>query len=99
MTGSNAAEASMKKNDQVTRRTFISGAASTSLGFTIVPASVLARPAPSDRLNFGHIGLGGRGAAFCGHWCTWTRRWCLGRTSGALGTATCDRRFRRRCAT
>ena len=54
----------MKTNDQVTRRTFLSGAASTSLGVTIVPASVLAKPAPSDRLNFGHIGLGGRGRRF-----------------------------------
>ena len=54
----------MTKPDQFTRRSFISSAASTSLGITIVPASVLAKPAPSDRLNFGHIGLGGRGRRF-----------------------------------
>ena len=54
----------MTKKNQFTRRTFLSSAASTSLGITIVPASVLAKPAPSDRLNFGHIGLGGRGRRF-----------------------------------
>ncbi|MCY4188486.1 MAG: Gfo/Idh/MocA family oxidoreductase, partial [Bryobacterales bacterium] len=54
----------MPKPEQFTRRSFISSAASTSLGITIVPASVLATPAPSDRLNFGHIGLGGRGRRF-----------------------------------
>ena len=30
----------------------------------IVPSSVIASPAPSDRLNFGHIGIGGRGRRF-----------------------------------
>ncbi len=54
----------MKATSQPTRRKFLAGAASTTLGFTIVPASVLASPAPSDRLNFGHIGIGGRGRRF-----------------------------------
>jgi len=54
----------MKAKTQPSRRKFLAGAASATLGFTIVPSSVLARPAPSDRLNFGHIGIGGRGRRF-----------------------------------
>lgn len=53
-----------------TRRKFLSRSASAAAGvasFHIVPNTVFAaegRPAPSDRLNFGHIGLGGRGRRF-----------------------------------
>ena len=95
------AETSMKNKERVTRRTFLSGAASTSLGITIVPASVLATPAPSDRLNIGHIGLGGRGRRFLSaRLPIWTRRLFLlgepGRSRGPvhggrpLSTALCD---------
>ena len=49
---------------KTSRRKFLSRTAAASLGFTIVPSSVLASPAPSDRLNFGHIGIGGRGRRF-----------------------------------
>ena len=54
----------MPSNTKPTRRQFAKSAASTALGFTIVPSSVIASPAPSDRLNFGHIGIGGRGRRF-----------------------------------
>ena len=54
----------MDSTKRSTRRKFLAGAASTTLGFTFVPSSVLARPAPSDRLNLGHIGIGGRGRRF-----------------------------------
>src|SRR5215831_8635882 len=49
------------------RRSFLSGAASAAAGacmFDIVPSSVFAQPAPSDRINLGHIGIGGRGKRF-----------------------------------
>ena len=54
----------MNIKTKTSRRTFLSASASATLGFTIVPSSVIARPAPSDRLNFGHIGIGGRGRRF-----------------------------------
>ena len=54
----------MDSTNRSTRRKFLAGAASTTLGFTFVPSSVLARPAPSDRLSLGHIGIGGRGRRF-----------------------------------
>jgi len=46
------------------RRTFLAGTAASALSFHIVPGSVFAKPAPSDRINFGHIGIGGRGNTF-----------------------------------
>ncbi len=51
---------------QPSRRTFIAtGAAAAGVSlFDIVPSSVLAQPAPSDRINLGHIGIGGRGRGF-----------------------------------
>ena len=49
---------------KTTRRKFLGNSTAATLGFTIVPSSVLATPAPSDRLNFGHIGIGGRGRRF-----------------------------------
>ena len=54
----------MGTKNQSTRRKFLAGAASTALGLTYIPSSVFARPAPSDRLNLGHIGIGGRGRRF-----------------------------------
>ena len=53
-----------KTSTKASRRTFLSASASATLGLTIVPSSVIASPAPSDRLNFGHIGIGGRGRRF-----------------------------------
>ena len=52
-----------------TRRKFIknTGAlAGSALLFHIVPSRVLGQggPAPSDTINFGHIGIGGRGRRF-----------------------------------
>ncbi len=49
---------------KTTRRKFLANSTAATLGFTIVPSTVLATPAPSDRLNFGHIGIGGRGRRF-----------------------------------
>src|SRR5438094_4942381 len=51
-------------NTKSTRRQFIGGAAAGACLFDIVPSSVFAQPAPSDRVNFGHIGIGGRGRGF-----------------------------------
>ena len=58
-------------DNKTSRRRFLSQAASASsagvFSFTIVPSSVFGseeRPAPSDRINFGHIGIGGRGRGF-----------------------------------
>jgi predicted dehydrogenase len=48
----------------VPRRTFLASAASTTLGFTILPRHVLGgqgTPAPSDRLNIAAVGIGGMG--------------------------------------
>ena len=52
-----------------TRRNFLrkTGAAGGAALFHIIPARVLGlqgQPPPSDTLNFGHIGLGGRGRGF-----------------------------------
>ena len=44
------------------RRTFLG--ATGALAFDIIPGSVFAQPAPSDRINLGHIGIGGRGRGF-----------------------------------
>jgi predicted dehydrogenase len=43
------------------RRSFIKAAAATAVAPTIVPSSVFARPAPSDTLQFGCIGVGRQG--------------------------------------
>src|SRR5687768_2596075 len=58
----------MKAKGQLTRRRFVKGAvgaaAAGALGPTIVPRSVLGaeeRPAPSNRVNMGFIGMGGQG--------------------------------------
>ena len=62
----------MKSNDhtslpktQLTRRSFLTGSAAVSAGFLIVPRHVLGgagHVAPSEKLNIGVIGAGGRGA-------------------------------------
>ena len=47
------------------RRSFLARtAAAGACAFDIVPGSVFAQPAPSDRINLGHIGIGGRGRGF-----------------------------------
>lgn len=54
----------------ISRRNFMETAAATTgsvFAFSLVPSTVLGspnRPAPSDRLLFGNIGLGGRGMGF-----------------------------------
>ena len=45
------------------RRNFLKAAAATAVAPTIVPSSVFARPAPSDTLQFGCIGVGRQGQA------------------------------------
>lgn len=53
-------------DSQLSRRAFISGAATIGLGVTIVPRHVLGGAgytAPSDRLNIAMIGGGGMGAS------------------------------------
>src|ERR1700687_482257 len=57
----------MDHDNNTSRRAFLSRTASAAAGvcaFDIIPASVFAQPAPSDRINFGHIGIGGRGSGF-----------------------------------
>ncbi|HTM47442.1 MAG TPA: Gfo/Idh/MocA family oxidoreductase [Bryobacteraceae bacterium] len=53
----------MDQETKISRRAVLSGAAG-ACAFDIVPASVFAQPAPSDRIHFGHIGIGGRGSGF-----------------------------------
>ena len=43
------------------RRSFLKAAAATAVAPAIVPSSVFARPAPSDTLQFGCIGVGRQG--------------------------------------
>jgi predicted dehydrogenase len=49
---------------KTSRRSFLSQTAAGTLAFDIIPGHVFAQPAPSDRINFGHIGIGGRGRGF-----------------------------------
>jgi predicted dehydrogenase len=49
-----------KKNNNISRRQFMGGAAATAMAFTIVPSHVLAQP-PSNKLNIAGIGIGGMG--------------------------------------
>src|SRR6058998_2759005 len=53
----------MEQDKKTSRRTFLSGAAGVC-AFDIIPGTVFAQPAPSVRINFGHIGIGGRGSGF-----------------------------------
>ncbi len=55
----------MKKRTSITRRKFISKAA-TGMAFTIIPRYVLGapgNPAPSEKLNLAHVGAGGQALA------------------------------------
>ena len=52
----------MKRQKDISRREFI-GKTATAAAVTIVPAHVLGRDAPSNKLNVGVIGSGGRGRA------------------------------------
>src|SRR3989442_7965736 len=58
------AETYMDSDNKTSRRSFLTGAAAGACAFDIIPGSVFAQPAPSDRINFGHIGIGGRGSGF-----------------------------------
>src|SRR4051812_1966139 len=52
---------------KTTRRTFMTAAAATPALFDILPSRVLGlngQTPPSDTINFGHIGIGGRGRGF-----------------------------------
>ena len=46
----------------LSRRTFLGATASTAFAFSILPGKVLGQDAPSNKLNIGMIGVGGRGA-------------------------------------
>jgi myo-inositol 2-dehydrogenase/D-chiro-inositol 1-dehydrogenase len=50
-------------SNAVSRRAFIKAAAAAAVAPAIVPSSVFARPAPSDALQFGCIGVGRQGQA------------------------------------
>ena len=50
-----------QSRSSVSRRTFMSAAASTAAAFTIVPSRVFGKDAPSNKLNIAVIGIGGRG--------------------------------------
>jgi predicted dehydrogenase len=50
-------------NSTISRRTFMGATASTAFAFSIVPGKVLGRNSPSNKLNIGIIGAGGRGNA------------------------------------
>ncbi len=53
-----------KNRNRISRRTFISSAATVSAGLVVVPSHVVAglgHKAPSDKLNIAGIGIGGRG--------------------------------------
>jgi hypothetical protein len=56
----------MAHSCEVTRRTFLAAAVGVAASPCVIPASALGtdgRPAPSDRVTLGCIGLGGRGGA------------------------------------
>ena len=56
-----------KSTQAVARRQFLKSAAVAGAGLTILPSGVLAGPeAPSKKLNFALIGVGGRGRAHFG---------------------------------
>lgn len=57
----------MSKKTSLSRRTFLASSAASAFSFHVVPNTVIgapSRPAPSDQLRFGHIGVGGRGSGF-----------------------------------
>jgi predicted dehydrogenase len=51
----------------ISRRTFLAGAAGTVAAPTIVPSSVFGHDAPSNRVNLAAIGVGNRGFGNCIH--------------------------------
>jgi predicted dehydrogenase len=68
----------------MTRRSFLKAAAVTAAAPAIVPSSVFARPAPSDTLQFGCIGVGRQGQA------DMQELIYRGLETGARVTAVCD---------
>ncbi len=76
---------SRKRTSQgMTRRSFLKAAAVSAVAPAIVPSSVFARPAPSDTLQFGCIGVGRQGQA------DMQELIYRGLESGARVTAVCD---------
>src|SRR5689334_9425570 len=58
--------ASSEKSTQLSRRTFVGGAATAAGGLLILPSRVLGRAGekpPSAKLNIAAIGVGGQGAS------------------------------------
>jgi len=53
----------MKRKKRISRREFMGGLAASAAAVTIVPAGVLGRDAPSNKLNIATIGSGGRARA------------------------------------
>ncbi|MDP2957311.1 MAG: twin-arginine translocation signal domain-containing protein, partial [Longimicrobiales bacterium] len=68
----------------MTRRSFLKVAAVTAVAPVIVPSSVFARPAPSDTLQLGCIGVGRQGQA------DMQELIYRGLEAGARVTAVCD---------
>ena len=71
-------------NNDISRRSFLRGAAAAGAAVglpTIVPHSVFAADAPSNRVTLGHIGVGGQGSGLLGGF--------LGLSQGQ-SVATCD---------
>jgi myo-inositol 2-dehydrogenase/D-chiro-inositol 1-dehydrogenase len=66
------------------RRSFLKAAAATAVAPAIVPSSIFARPAPSDTLQFGCIGVGRQGQA------DMQELIYRGLEAGARVTAVCD---------
>jgi predicted dehydrogenase len=61
----NQGKATRKKDQKISRRDFMGGAAAAAMAFTIVPRHVLGGPGhtqPSEKLNIAGIGVGGQGA-------------------------------------
>jgi predicted dehydrogenase len=76
---------SRKRTSQgMTRRSFLKAAAVSAVAPAIVPSSVFARPAPSDTLQFGCIGVGRQGQA------DMQELIYRGLEAGARVTAVCD---------
>ena len=73
-----------KTNRPLTRRSFLKTAAVSATAPAIVPVSVFARPAPSDRLNIGCIGVGRQGQG------DMQELIYRGLETGARVTAVCD---------
>ena len=71
------------KNKQgQSRRRFLAGSAATAASLNIIPSHLLGQDAPSNRLQIGFIGAGGRGAANVGG--------CAGAGAVVHALADCD---------